>query len=175
MRVLGYYGAYAYGTPEYDTAMQAEEAANGTNEIHKEAKQGSSNGVQGGGEPDGSGPSASGAASSVSDAEAKAGSAGSDSTGDGHSHAGIPKFEEAKNQRPPSEPASITNESVKAAVLKLDPENNSHWVATGAHAGKPRLNAVEDAFGKAGLTRQDIEAALPGWNRDRALDAVLSA
>lgn len=62
---------------------------------------------------------------------------------------------------------SKKNEDVKAALLKLDPLDDSHWVQTGAAKGLPKLNAVEEACGRANLTRQDIEAAaVPGFNRD---------
>ncbi len=71
-------------------------------------------------------------------------------------------------------PLSEVAEAVKIAILKLDPEVDQHWVMTGAHKGKPKLQAVEDAYGKAGLTRSDIEAAVPGYTRDAALDAALA-
>ena len=72
-----------------------------------------------------------------------------------------------------SEPLSEGNGEIAAALKKLDPENDDHWVMTGTHKGLPKLFAVEEAYGRAGLTRQDLEAALPGWNRDKALEAAL--
>jgi hypothetical protein len=66
------------------------------------------------------------------------------------------------------------NADIAAAVRKLDPDVDSHWVLTGAHKGKPKLQAIEDAYGKAGLTRQDIEAAMPGYDRDAASEAALA-
>ncbi|MCK5641931.1 MAG: hypothetical protein KAJ19_14100, partial [Gammaproteobacteria bacterium] len=94
--------------------------------------------------------------------------------GNGHEHSGIPKFPEDADYRA-EEPASSVNTDILAAVRKLDPEVDSHWVVTGAHKGKPKLQAVEDAYGKAGLTRQDVEAAAPGYNRDAAFDAAIAA
>lgn len=54
------------------------------------------------------------------------------------------------------------------AIEALDPENPKHWVQNGANAGKPRVDVVAQASGIEGLTRADVEAARPGWNRDVA-------
>ncbi len=59
---------------------------------------------------------------------------------------------------------SLTDEKLKRAVLSLDPNNNAHWVAN----GKPAMAAVEAAYGSAGITRADVDAAAPGYNRDAA-------
>jgi hypothetical protein len=53
-------------------------------------------------------------------------------------------------------------------MMTLDPTNDSHWVMTGAQVGKPKLAVVEEAYGRAGLTRSDLEDALPGYNREVA-------
>lgn len=174
MRVLSFYGAYARGTPPYDEALAKEEAEDGTDKISTETVKGPDATVPTGVRPDGSGP----AEKAADDGRTNAGAEGSDSSasgpsGDGHEHAGVPKFPEDKDHRV-IEPPSKVNEAVKIAVLKLDPEVDQHWVMTGAHKGKPKLQAVEDAYGKAGLTRQDIEAALPNYNRDQALEAALA-
>lgn len=77
-------------------------------------------------------------------------------------------------KQPPVKVASKYASTVREAVLRLDPDVDSHWVMTGAHKGKPKLQSVEDAYGKAGLTRQDIEAAMPGYNRAKATEAALA-
>lgn len=58
-----------------------------------------------------------------------------------------------------------------AAVRSLDCENDDLWTV----AGLPKLSAVEEAYGSAGVTREDVEAVLPEWDRDAALTAALDA
>lgn len=58
-----------------------------------------------------------------------------------------------------------------AAVKALDPEDDDAWTAD----GRPKLSAVEAIYGAAGLTREDIDSVLPGWDRDAALAAALEA
>ncbi len=176
MRVLSFYGAYARGTPPYDEALakeEAEEAAHGTNEVLTETVKGADAPVPTGVRPDGAGPAekeADDGAGSVGTERAD-GSSG-DTNGDGLGHAGVSKFPEDKDRRV-IEPPSEVNEAVKIAILKLNHAVDQQWVMTGAHKGRPKLQAVEDAYGKAGLTRQDIEAALPGYTRDVATEAAL--
>lgn len=174
VRVLSYYGAHMRGTQAYDEALAKEEAENGTSEADATAEQGPDTAVRSQPGPDGAGPASEAADVSEGDADASgAGGASGGANGDGHEHAGVPKFPEDKDHRD-TEPASEVNEAIAAAMRKLDPTVDEHWVATGAHKGKPKLSAVEDALGKAGLTRQDIEAAIPGWTRDKAVEAALA-
>ena len=175
MRVLSFYGAYARGTPDYNKAMDAEEAANGAGEADTKAVEGADTPVRSNVRPDGPGPATPAAVEGNGNAESGGASgSGGDTNGDGHGHAGVPKFPEGKDRRD-IEPPSEVNDAIRTAVKKLDPENGDHWVATGADKGKPKLKAVEEAHGRAGLTRQDVEAALPDWNRDTALAAALAA
>ena len=173
-RVLSFYGAYHRGSPEYDAAMAAEEAENGAGEAPEASLEGIDPAVPAGVQQDGGGPPEGSPVPSGADV----GTGGADptstgSSGDGYEHAGVPKFPEDKDYRA-EEPSSSVNEAIKRAVLKLDPENDSHWVMTGSHKGLPKLQAVEDAYGKAGLTRQDIEAAQPGFSRAAAAEAALA-
>ena len=174
-RVFSFYRAYMRGTPDYDAAMAAEEAeANGAGEASEASLEGADQPVPAGVQSDGGGP-AEGATNASSD---DAGSSGTNPTsidpnGNGHEHAGVPKFPEDANYRA-GEPSSEVNTNVANAVRKLDPDVDGHWVMTGAHKGKPKLQAVEDAYGKAGLTRQDIEAAMPSYNRGAASEAALA-
>lgn len=170
-RVLSRYGAYHRGSAEYDRLLAEERKANGEHDVPSEADERPGEEVRGEVRPAGEEP----AASSADDGDGAAPTSGGtgagadgDSAGDGHEHAGVPKFPEDADRRY-EEPASEVNEAVKAAVLKLDPNNDAHWVRTGSAAGKPKLSAVEEAYGRAGLTRQDIEASMPGWSRDKAL------
>ncbi len=174
-RVFSFYRCYARGTPEYDAAMAEEEAANGTNEVLEASLEGIDPAVDAGVQPDGGGPSearsfADGAGGDNAD---RASGSGGDPSGDRHEYAGVPKFPEDANYRA-EEPPSEVNEAVAAAVRKLDPDVDIHWVMTGARKGKPKLQAVEDAYGKNNLTIQDLEAAMPGYNRDAASKAALA-
>ena len=177
MRVLSFYGAFARGTPDYDEALakeEAEETSNGASKVPTETVKGADTTVSTSVRPDGAGPTEKAAddGAGSGSAEGADGSSG-DTHGNGHGHTGVPKFPEDKDRRV-IEPPSEVNEAVKIAVLKLDPEIDQHWVMTGVHKDKPKLQAVEDAYGKAGLTRQDIEAALSRWTRDDARGAALA-
>lgn len=191
IKVLGFYGAYAYGTPEFDAARKAEENAeahkedaekaeevtespHGTDEVSTDTVSGEAEQV-----PSDSGSVGVGSAEVPSDDvvgtdEVTTDEIEHDPTGDGHEDAGVIKFEELADIPEPQEPHSVGDSDIKAALLKLDPNNPDHWAKRGATAGKPSLSAVEAALGRAGVTRDDVEAALPGWNRDEAAKASLS-
>jgi len=176
LRVLSFYGAYARGTVEYDQALALEEeVAGGTDEVYKETESGPATSVRSRVRSSRERPTPQGADVSVSDAEAEARNTGFDSDRDGHRHAGVPEFPEAANRPEPTEPETVINVDMRTAILKLDPDVNSHWVVTGPMAGKPKLNAVEEAYGRAGITRDDVEAAIPGWTRTKAMETALEA
>lgn len=54
------------------------------------------------------------------------------------------------------------------ALKSLDPTNDDHWT----DAGLPLVGVVATASGVVNVTRKDISAALPGWTREVAMDAV---
>lgn len=171
IKVLSFYGAYAQGTPEYDAEL-AKEEGHGSKVPEAEGSGGAAE-VR-------SDPGSAGAEPAEAPADERSGAAdspddgtGSGAAGDGHGHAGVPKFEERADVPEPAEPSSVGNDDVAAAVRKLDPNNDDHWVKHGAAKGLPKLNAVEEAYGKAGLTRQDLEGAMPGWNRQKAIEAAI--
>jgi hypothetical protein len=57
------------------------------------------------------------------------------------------------------------------AVLKgLDPSNDEHWTA----AGLPMILALEQSLGQTGIMRKDVDAVLPGWNREKATAEVVN-
>lgn len=174
-KVLAYYGAYHKGSVAYEAAL-AKEQGHGADEVHAGSKRRPADPVPYEGEPDGTGSSE---ARGTDDGAGAVGSAGdgssSSAAGSGREDTGVPKFEDAASYPEPSEPSSVGNEDIKTAMLKLDPENDDHWVRTGAAAGKPRLSAVETAYGRAGLTREDLEAAFPGWDRDKAIERMLES
>lgn len=174
-KVLSYYGAYAKGTPEYEAALaQEQEESNGASGSKAASGAGSPTAVQRDVQSKGPEPAETSANVSEKPAAAAEGGSGSSADGDGHGDSGVLKFEEAETWPKPSEPLSVGSDAVAVAIRKLDPENSKHWVQTGVHKGLPKLSAVEQAYGKSGLTRQDLEAALPGWNRDKALDEAMA-
>ncbi len=174
-RVFSFYNCYARGTPEYDTAVATEEAEHGTGKVPEETLEGIDTTVSANTGPDGPGPAETGSSLDSSGSDHAEGTNGpsSDSSRDGHEHPRVPIFPEDADYRA-EEPSSSVNADLVTAVRKLDPDVESHWVLTGAHKGKPKLQAIEDAYGKAGLTRQDIEAVLPGYNRDAAIGIALA-
>ena len=175
IKVMGYYGAYPKGSPAYDAAL-AKEQELGTDEVHSGAQCGPAAEVSDAGGSAGAGSAASRGSDERDGAvAASAAGSGSDPSGDGHADAGVPKFEESADLPEPYEPASVGSADIKTAMMKLDSENDGHWVKAGAAAGKPKLHAVETAYGRAGLTREDLEAALPGWTRDKAIEHMLES
>lgn len=53
------------------------------------------------------------------------------------------------------------NSKLKNVILSLDHSNDDHWTPT----GKPALAAIEQALGASGITRKQIEHAVPGFKR----------
>jgi hypothetical protein len=63
------------------------------------------------------------------------------------------------------------NLKLLASVRSLDHDNDELWTAEGL----PKLSAVEEAYGSAGLTREDVETVAPAWSREKASAAALDA
>lgn len=68
-------------------------------------------------------------------------------------------------KRPPGRPTT-KSQAIRAAILKLDPENDKHWVSTGACVGQPRLSAVNRAGSMTIFAYADIDKAAPDLTRD---------
>jgi hypothetical protein len=173
-RVMSFYGAFAKGTPEYDAALAAEEIINGGSSVQESSGDRGPDEVQDPVRQNGSEPTPQAPAVGAVPTGDTAENAGFDSPGYRYTDAGVPKFEERANTPQPSEPTATVNADIRNAVMKLDPEEKSHWVQSGPDKGKPKLSAVETSFGRAGLTRQDVESAIPEWNRDKAINAALA-
>jgi len=62
------------------------------------------------------------------------------------------------------------SERIKTAILELDPEHDDHWT----DAGLPAMAAVEDLVGSKSINRADVAAAVPDWDRDKALEAAVA-
>ena len=57
------------------------------------------------------------------------------------------------------------NPKLYDAILELDPVLDKHWTST----GKPAMSAVERIYGSTAITRRDVKAAAPDWDREQAL------
>lgn len=53
---------------------------------------------------------------------------------------------------------------IVAALNRLDPADDEHWTAD----GKPKMAALEVLMGRADITRAQVDAAAPGFNREAA-------
>lgn len=169
LRYMSFYNAFARGTPEYNNAVDEE---NGTDSVSKSGQRDSAAQVQSEFPEVEQQVGETHADSSEGTIEAESGQAGERPGGNGHTDSGVPTFEEFTNRTEPAEPTSVANDSIRSAVLKLDPENDEHWTTMGL----PRVDAVEEAYGKAGVTRGDIKAAFPqGWDRDAAIKRLTGA
>ena len=129
------YGAYPYD-------------ANQANKDAAESGSGSEVPVPGAGGPDGSGPAQEGADDGAGAGGAETGSAGSVPDGDGREDSRDDWNKENDNR-------------LLKAVKSLDPKNDEHWTSHGT----PAVAAVEQAFGKAGVKRADVERVAPGYTR----------
>jgi len=56
---------------------------------------------------------------------------------------------------------------ITKALSRLDPENDDQWTAE----GKPKMSAIEDALGRSDVTRAQVTAAAPGFDREAARGA----
>lgn len=118
-------------------------------------------------QPGGEGPADEDADGGSGHVEPETGASGSDPSGDRHEDAGVP--EESNQPAEVENSESVTEDShvdqkLQDVIMSLDPNENEHW----SEEGKPALAAVAEGYGSAGLTRQDIDAAAPDWNRDAA-------
>jgi len=53
---------------------------------------------------------------------------------------------------------------INQALSRLDPEDDDAWTAD----GKPKMSAIEAAMGRSDVTRAQVDAAAPGFDRDAA-------
>lgn len=123
-----------------------EEFFNGKREVHPDPESDGQPPLPGEVQPNGEASAAGGgeAEPGAGAAEGEAGPAGSVSAGDGH---------------PPE-----LNTRLLRAIESLDPGNDNHWTQD----GKPAMAMVERLYGAADITRADVSAAAPGYNREVA-------
>ena len=121
------------------------EAQDGERDIHSAEKQNAEPAVQGDVQPNGAGTDAGEQTDEGAGAtEGQAGETGSVAEGDGH--------------------APELNEKLQRAVLALDPKNDDHWTKD----GQPAMSAVEKLYGSSDITRAQVKAAAPDFDREAA-------
>ena len=169
LKYLSQYQAYARGTSAFEAAT-IQERTNGVSDIHAETGDGKTDSVLDKVQPVGPGVAEAAPAERDGSASPEGRDAGSSADRNGHEDSGIPNFSEAENRVEPREPTVKLDPEIEAAVHKLNPDNSDHWT----QAGLPKLSAVEEAMGTAGVTRKDVEASAPGWNRDQAVVAAVN-
>ncbi len=152
------YGAFLQGSEELYMA-QARDAAN----------KGGSNGADeildgpGGHEP-------GGASADITDPGTGSGGGATgtptDGTGSGAEGDGVQAGREADAKAQAASDPNVLK--IIDALKSLDPTNDDHWT----DAGLPLVGVIATASGIVNVTRKDISAALPGWNREMALANV---
>lgn len=55
-------------------------------------------------------------------------------------------------------------DAISNALKQLDPNNDEHWTAT----GQPRIDTVKAMLGDTSITREALDTAMPGFNREIA-------
>lgn len=68
--------------------------------------------------------------------------------------------------------AAVTSDPTVLKIIdglkSLDPTNDDHWT----DAGLPRVDVIAQASGVVNVTRKDIAAAIPNFNREVAMNEV---
>jgi hypothetical protein len=140
--------------PEGHPALEGQ--TDGQREVQTNTQQDGQPPVSSDVQPNGGGTEAGGEADNGAGAtDPEAGQAGSVPGGDGQQA----QLNPAGDPPPPE-----VNTKLQKAVQSLDPADDNHWTRD----GKPAMSAVEKLYGSAGITRADVEAAAPGWTREKA-------
>jgi hypothetical protein len=144
--------------PEGHPALEGQ--TDGQREVQTNTQQDGQHPVSSDVQPNGGGTEAGGEADNGAGAtDPEAGQAGGVPDGDG---------QQAQLNPAGDPPPSEVNTKLQKAVQALDPADDNHWTRD----GKPAMSAVEKLYGSAGITRADVEAAAPGWTREKAKAAA---
>lgn len=136
--------------PEGHPALK--EKSSGQRDLQKGSQPDGQYAVQGSVQPEGGGAASRGQADvRRGAADAQAGQPGGLPDGDGQPDV-------------LKEPSAIVNTRLQRAVMSLDAGDDTHWTRD----GKPAMTVVEKLYGSAGITRADVDAAVPGWTREKA-------
>lgn len=163
------YQAFPAGSDELKAAQlrdaMQKENTDGKYDVPPAPEQRPSTAVHSDLQPDGRGAAGSEATVGSGDDGAEAGDAGAGAARDGHTDTGHDASEVERGQ--PQTKAVDTK--LSRIVKSLDPDVAAHWTGQ----GKPSMKAVEEAYGSTGITRADVEAAAPGWTREKAQTEAL--
>ena len=155
-------GLMTYLGRSYQALPVEETVSNGTSKDETTSGQGNPKGLSSEVQPPGSGLEEENSDDRAGTDDSDSNGSGSLSSGNGHEN---PRVSEAAKRF--EETSSSKTEPVKLIeVLKqLDPENPNHWTSL----GQPRMDAICKFYGSEGLTRRDVEAVWPEFNRDLAV------
>jgi len=151
---LRFYRGYLVGSPEWEQAKREEES-NGKRDTQEDEGEGQTEHLQGGVQPEGEGSPPEEAADSEQPVESPEGEEGSEDQGSGSEDAGDVSEQERKE----------VDTDLVNLIYALDPANDDHWNVSGL----PSLSAIEEAY-SPDVTRDDIEQAIPGYNRVQAAE-----
>lgn len=160
------YQAYPQGSVELEKAREAWEAycakenGHGVSDVQEDEEQPDPPSEDASNlQPDGQGPATEdGEVSGANDAGAP-GQTEPDASGNGLQD---PRPDD--NQPPEGQNDTQALTKLGKAVMSLDPDNDEHWTG----AGLPAMSAVEAAYGSTDITRKQVEAEMPNWNREMA-------
>lgn len=150
------YQAYARGSQEYDAALALEEKAEHGDRNPREAgpEPESTDRVRGDHDATGEGSPRVQSPVVERDAGGPAGREGLRPEGNGYEDSGL--------RGDTSIPA--IDETLRTVISSLDPNVSGHWT----QAGLPSVTSIARAAKREDITRADINAAVPDWNRDKA-------
>lgn len=188
IRFLATYGAYPDGSPEYHAACDKYEKImkekNGLSNIQENTESGETEKVLCDIQSGGSGSSEEETTEDKSTDKTDEGEKGICPAGDRHEDSGVSTeqktqsgksdTQESEKSESPIEGIPELNKKLLKAIMSLDAENDDHWVKTGKNAGKPKITVIEEAYGETGITRIDVESAAPDYDKNAAMEIVIS-
>lgn len=189
IKFLATYGAYPKGSEEYHAACDNYEKImkeqNGLSNIQESTKSGATEKILSDVQSGGEGSSSEETVKNESVDETNDGEEGVHSSGDRHDDSGLSAEQETESGESNPEKfkkpeIAVTagipevNKKLLKAIRSLNAEVDDQWVKTGKNAGKPKISVVEEAYGETGITRDDIEAAAPGYDKDSAMEILIS-
>lgn len=141
--------------------VEEEKKDNGTSKDETTSRQGNSESVSGELQPTGAGLEEEGSDEGAGTDDSDSNGSGSLPSGNGHEDSRVSeakeRFEQTNSNK--TEPVKLIE-----TLKQLDPKNNDQWTSLGL----PRMDAVCKLYGSEGLTRRDIEAVWPEFNRELA-------
>lgn len=188
IKFLATYGAYPEGSKEYHAACDNYEKImkeqNGLSNIQESTEPGATTEVLSSVQSGRKGSSSEKTAKNKPTDKINVGEEGVHSSGTRHEHSrlstkpetesGESNPEKCEKSKTPVEGMPELNKKLLQAIKSLNAEDDDHWVKTGKNAGKPKISVVEEAYGETGITRIDIESAAPDYDKNAALEILIS-